>query len=89
MSDLVFPSPWLCSILVILPIGLFVGLFLRLIQPLPFREVWPHLFAFAAIPPIAIAPVGQIVECAILALACFACMIIAWHLGLFVQKSRP
>ena len=88
MSDFLVSAPWLIAILALFPAGLFVCLCLRLIQPLPFREVWPHLFAFAAIPPIAIAPVGQIVECAILALACFACMIIAWHLGLFVQKSR-
>jgi len=88
MSDLVFPSPWLCSILVILPIVLFVGLCLRLIKPRPSSEVWRGLFAAAFLPAFIISPIGSVVESAILALATFACLLLAWYLGLFVQKYR-
>lgn len=88
MSDLVFPAPWLCAILALVPIGLFAGLCLRFIKPTPFREAWRGLFAAAVIPPIAITPIGSEIELAILALVSCACMLLAWYCGLRVQRAR-
>ena len=89
MSDLAFPAPWLCAILALVPIGLFAGLCLRRIKPRPFPEVWRDLFAVSVIPAIIITPVESPVELGLLAPASFACMALAWYLGLYVQKSHP
>lgn len=88
MAELVFPAPWLCALLALLPVGLFAGLYCHHIESDTLREVWRSLFYIAAIPHLVISPVEQIIECAILTCATFVGMLFAWYLGLRVQQPR-
>lgn len=89
MSDLSFPSPWLCAFLAIPPLGILVGLYLRFIDPLPFRQAWYTPLAISLIFSTLITDATQPLECLLLAMACYACSFAAWQLGLWLCRYRP
>lgn len=89
MSDLHFPSHWLCALLAIPPLGILAGLYLRFIDPLPFSQAWYTPLAISLIFSALITDVTQPSECLLLAMAVYACSFVAWQLGLWLRRYRP